>query len=178
MTRLPRNALAPALVLALTLPLLTLAADEPALPNRLKPTANVSHWRFELHGDAKGEVSATKEELVFDVTGVDDTPWHVQCFQTQLDLQNDAGHTLTFQAKADAPRDVTVQAQMDEAPWEMIGLNETIKLTTEWKQHEFKFTVAHAKPNRSRVGFVLGASTGRVRVKDVVLTAEPKPEGL
>jgi hypothetical protein len=73
---------------------------------------------------------------------------------------------------------VVVQAQMDEAPWEMIGLNETIELTTEWKDHEFTFTVANAKPNKSRVGFVLGGATGRVRVKDVVLTAEPKPEGL
>ena len=177
MSRRVRNAFACALLPAFALSLLGLA-DDPPLPNRLKPTAEVSSWRFEQHGDAKGTINTAGDELFFDVTAVDDTPWHVQCFQTTLDLQNDAEHTLKFKAKADAPRKVIVQAGLDEPPWTMIGLNETVELTTEWKDHEFKFTVTETKPNRSRVGFVLGGETGRVRVKDVVLTAEPKPEGL
>jgi hypothetical protein len=52
MSRPIRRAFALMLIPAFTLPLLGLA-DEPALPNRLKPTAEVSSWRFELHGDAE-----------------------------------------------------------------------------------------------------------------------------
>ena len=177
MSHVVRRLFAAILLPALSLPLLGVAG-EAALPNRLKPTADVNNWRFEQHGRAKGSITAAGDELVFDVTVVGDKQWHVQCFQTRLDLQNDAEHTLKFKARADAPRKVVVQAQMDEKPWDMIGLNKEVELTTEWKDHEFTFTVAGATPNRSRVGFVLGGATGRVRVKDVVLTAEPKPEGL
>src|SRR5688500_1963048 len=97
--RIPQR-LVPTSLLAIAL---ALGADEPPpLPNKLKPTADASSWRFEQHGDAKGSINATKDELVLDVSVIDDTPWHVQCFQTTLDLQNDAEHTLKFKAKADA----------------------------------------------------------------------------
>ena len=86
---------------------------------------------------------------------------------------NGKSYTLTFKAKADAARSIQVQAGQDEEPWGNLGLDEPLDLTTDWKDQTFTFTANDVKPNKkNRVGFVLGAATGKVYVKDVVLKAK------
>ena len=157
------------------------SSDQPAdgQRNLLKSAAEKGNWRFETHGTAKATFDVSGEELVFNVTEVDDTLWHVQVWQTGLELQDGAQYTLKFKAKAAQPRRLIAQVAMDQEPWEMIGVNETIELTTEWKEYEFTFAAKKpADGGRNRAGFVLGQDVGTVHVKDVVLLGRPKPEGL
>ena len=140
-----------------------------AADNVLKPTNDAKNWRFEQHEDGKGKISVEGDAIVFEVTSVDGTEWHVQAFQTPLDLKNGKEYTLTFKAKADDTREVEVNAGIDEEDWHMIGLQERAELTKDWKEYKYTFTANDVKANKNRVGFVLGGAKGKVWVKEMVL---------
>ena len=143
------------------------AADK---TNMLKPTNKVDSWRFEQHEQGKGKMEPAAEgAMVFTVTDADGTDWHVQAFQTPLDLKDGKEYVVTFKAKAAEPRSVRVQAGIDEEDYHMVGLDETAEIGKDWKAYEYKFTAADTKPNKNRFGFVLGGEKGVVHVKDLVL---------
>jgi hypothetical protein len=53
--------------------------------NLLKPTNKVESWRFEEHEGGKGSMKADGDAMVFTITDVDGTDWHVQAVQPDLD---------------------------------------------------------------------------------------------
>ena len=143
-----------------------------AADNILKPANDPKNWRFEQHEDGKGKIAVDGDAILFEVTNVDGTEWHVQAFQTPLDLKDGKEYTLTFKAKADEMREVEVQAGIDEEDWHMIGLQEKAELTKEWKDYKFTFTANDVKASKNRIGFVLGGAKGKVWVKDLALKAK------
>jgi hypothetical protein len=150
--------------------LVSRAADK-AGSGLLKPTKDAASWRFEQHEQAKGAAATDGDAIAFDVTNVDGEDWHIQAFQTDLDLKEGKEYTVTFKAKASADRAAKVQAGIDKDDWHMIGLDEQIDLTKEWKDFKFTFKaegVADMKKNR--IGFQLGQEKGKVWVKDMTLT--------
>ena len=142
-----------------------------AADNILKPANKAENWRFEQHEDGKGKISVDGDAILFDVTNVDGTEWHVQAFQTPLDLKDGKEYTITFKAKADEAREVGVEAGIDQEDWHMIGLQEKAELGKDWKEYKYTFTANDVKANKNRVGFVLGSAKGKVWVKDLVLKA-------
>jgi len=140
-----------------------------AADNMLKPANKVESWRFEQHEEGKGKISVDGDAILFDVTNADGTDWHVQAFQTPLDLKDGKEYTLTFKAKADEAREVDVEAGIDQEDWHMIGLQEKVELGKDWKEYKYTFTANDVKANKNRVGLVLGGAKGKVWVKDLVL---------
>jgi hypothetical protein len=149
-----------------------LAADaKPAAAagNVAKKTDDVKSWRLEQHEEGKGTIAAADGAIVFNVTNEDGTEWHVQAFQTPIDLKDGQEYVVTFKSKADAERTTKVQAAIDEEDWHTVGLDEEVALGKEWKDYEFKFTANDTKAMKNRVGFVLGMAKGKVYVKDLVV---------
>ena len=142
-----------------------------AADNILKPANDAKNWRFKQHEEGKGKIAVEGDAILFEVTNVDGTEWHVQAFQTPLDLKDGKEYTLTFKAKAEDMREVEVQAGIDEEDWHMIGLQEKVELTKDWKEYKYTFTANDVKANKNRLGFVLGGAKGKVWVKDLVLKA-------
>ena len=142
-----------------------------AAENILKPVNKVENWRFEQHEEGKGKMSVDGEAILFEVTNVDGTEWHVQAFQTGLDLKDGKEYTITFKAKSDEMREMGVQAGIDQEDWHLIGLDEKAEVGKEWKDFKYTFTAndVNAKEKKNRVGFVLGAAKGKVWVKELVL---------
>ena len=157
--------LSAALVLIATL----VAADKPAVVNLLKPAGDVKNWRFEQHEEAKGNLVAADGAVVLEVTKDDGTDWHVQAFQTAVNLKDATEYVVTFKAKSDVERVAKVQAAIDVDDWHVVGLDEEVSLTKEWKDYEYKFTASETKAMMNRVGFVVGMAKGKVYVKDLVL---------
>jgi hypothetical protein len=173
---MPRPVRAPALVaslaVALTACLLASAADAPKADGKslLKPANKPDSWRFEQHEQGKGSIAADGDAIVFDVTAVDGTDWHVQAYQIDLDLKDGKEYVLTFKAKASADRSVHCNAMIDQEDWHPIGLDENVDLTKDWKDHKYEFKAENTAAKKNRVGFQLGNEKGKVWVKDMVLT--------
>jgi hypothetical protein len=136
-----------------------------------KPTNKAESWRFEQHEEGKGKMAVEGDAIVFEVTNADGTEWHVQAFQTGLELKDGKEYTITFKAKADDAREVGVQGGIDQEDWHLIGLDEKAELGKDWKDYKYTFTASdvNTKEKKNRVGFVLGAAKGKVWVKDLAL---------
>jgi hypothetical protein len=55
--------------------------------NLLKPTNKAESWRFEQFEGGKGSLKADGDAMVFTITDVDGTNWHVQALQTAQEFQ-------------------------------------------------------------------------------------------
>ncbi len=60
--------------------------------------------------------------------------WHVQFAQSGLKVAKDFPGTLTFWAKADATRSMSVALSQAHEPWQSLGGGKEIKLTADWRQ--------------------------------------------
>ncbi len=159
-------------VSTLILPLLVLAvyanaADE---KNLLKPTNKADSWRMEQSDSGKGTVAADGDAIVFDVTAVSGTEWHVQAAMAGVDFVEGKEYTLSFQAKADKDRPVQVNAMIDVDDWHTVGLFETVDLTKEYKDASYTFKAETVnKEKKNRVTLILGQEKGKVWVKNLKL---------
>lgn len=152
--------------------LVTVALALPALAagdDLLKPTNKAESWRLEQHEQGKATLSVDGDAIVVDVTDVDGTAWHVQIFQTKLDLKNGKEYVLTFKAKAADNREIQAQAGIDQEDWHYIGLDDTVQVPKDWKESKHTFTANNTVEKNNRIGFVLGQAKGKVWIKDVTL---------
>jgi Carbohydrate binding domain len=146
------------------------AAKESKSPNLFRPTNDPESWHLEMTEGGKGEMKADGEAIVFTTTATDGTDWHVQAYQTGLDLKKGKAYVVKFKSKAPQANDLFIVGQINEEDWHEIGLHEKVGSSDDFKQFEFEFTAADTVPNNSRIGFVLGTDKGVVSVKDLTLT--------
>ncbi len=148
------------------------AEEKPEPKNLLKPVNKAESWRFEEHEGGKGELKIDGEAVVFHVTNITGTDWHVQVYQTDLDLQEGKEYTLKFQMKSPEKRGAYVTAGIDQEDWHNIGLQEEIfSAPVEFKDYSYTFTATDVAKGKNRIGFVLGLEKGTAIVKNMTLTA-------
>ena len=148
-----------------------LTVDGPGLLN------SASAWSVEHQGTSEAEMAATPKSAQLSVAGapdidvhvtkVDGTGWHAQVHQTGLDLHEGETYTVSFRAKAEAPRSVYVTSGLDQADWHNVGLNRIADLTTDWKTFRYVFTAHDTVPNHGRLAFTVGDSVGTVSFSDL-----------
>jgi hypothetical protein len=140
-------------------------------PSILKPTAVPANWFLEKNNPGvAGDLSTDGDALLANVTAVDGTAWHMQLDQMGLDIKNGGTYTVTFRAKADAPRDLNFYAGLDENDWHHIGLDSQVHLTPDWQTFTFTFDASDTAPSHNRLTFVLGNQTGKMWLSDVTLS--------
>jgi hypothetical protein len=171
-SRFRASAALASLAVALTACLLASAADAPKADakNLLKPTNKPDSWRFEQNESGKGTMAADGDAIVFEVTAVDGTDWHVQVYQTDLDLKDGKEYVVTFKAKASAERPVHLNAMIHQEDWHPIGLEENVDLSKDWKDYKYEFKAENTVAKKNRIGLQLGNEKGKVWVKDMMLT--------
>ena len=151
-------------------------------------TSDAAAWSLEAQGNSAAASNTVPRadaplglplraapDVQVNVTRVDDTDWHVQAHVTGLDFKDGHTYTISFRAKADAPRPMPVAAGLDEADWHQIGLATSADLTTDWKTFHFTFEAQGVVPDHGRVAFTLGGRTGTVWISD--LQVKPGAEG-
>lgn len=142
-------------------------------------------WQPEMHEAAKmiftpAKATAPRSAPGFtvDIRTVDGTDWHLQNHIKGLTVKEGDTYTVSFRAKADAPRKVPVVLNMDIEDWHNMGLNATADLGTQWRDYTFCFTAHNTTPGHARLGFVLGDQAGTVSVENLQLSPGSKLAGL
>ncbi len=100
--------------------------------------------------------------------------WQIDFCQANRALRAHTSYALTFWAKADAPRLITLSASKGAPPWDSYGLGRTIQITADWQQYRVTFEAPVAARD-ARIQFLIGATAGRVWLDDVSLTEAPPP---
>ena len=159
------------LVVAMLCTLPLFAEEKAESKNLLKPINKAESWRFEEHEGGKGELKVEEDTVLFKVNTTTGTDWHVQVYQTDLNLEDGKSYTLKFQAKSPDKRGTFVVAGIDQEDWHNIGLQEEIYSTpAEFKDYSYTFTATDVAKNKNRIGFVLGLEKGTLVVRNMTLT--------
>jgi hypothetical protein len=138
--------------------------------NLLKPVNSAESWRLEQHERAVGSLIVLNDATVINSSQITGTDWHLQAFQTNLDLKDGQTYTLKLRLASSQRRSLVVVAGIDKEDWHDIGLREEISVDTEGRLFEFTFRASDVAPNQNRIGFVLGNELGDVIVKEMTLT--------
>jgi hypothetical protein len=123
------------------------------------------------NADAKAQVAVRggpqgQPSLRIDIGRPAKEAWHVQLYQPGLSLKADSPYTLTFRARADRPRKVSINTMQAHEPWRLLWTTD-VPLTEQWQSFRYVAQTADSDPN-ARVTFTgLGASGGRVEFADV-----------
>ncbi len=73
------------------------------------------------------------------VTATDPTGWHLQLIHGGVSVSTANAYTLSFQARAAAPRTVSVSVGRNDTTYESVGLYRSVSLTTSWQSFSFTF---------------------------------------
>ncbi|HEY4233688.1 MAG TPA: carbohydrate binding domain-containing protein [Lacipirellulaceae bacterium] len=145
-------------------------AKDASSKSLLKPTNDPESWQLELTEGGKGEMKASGDAIVFTTTETDGTNWHVQAYQTGIDLKNGKDYVIKFKMKAPQASEVLVLGLINQDDWHEVGLHEELGSSDDFKPYEFTFTASDTAPNNNRIGFVLGADKGTISIKELTLT--------
>jgi len=136
----------------------------------LKPSP--SAWTVETHDQTQMTLAAEGPIAHLKGLKTDSTNWHLQLHQTGLTLEAGKTYTVSFSARASAPRTAFINARLDQAPWTMVGLDTSVALGTAWKRYSLTFVAnASVVPDHSRLSLMLGDSAAEVFLKDWSLRA-------
>jgi len=97
--------------------------------------------------------------------------WQAQFAQNGLDLADGQEYMVTFWARADHARPMTVVSQIDQSDYHMLGLSERVELATDWHKYALHFTPTHTVKGHNRLGFQMGETTGAVELVGLALQA-------
>jgi hypothetical protein len=138
-------------------------------------------WSFWANTDAGCIASVTRDtgdaalgaaSARIDITATSGTDWHIEFRQMDRALQQGETYDLTFWAKSNTPRRITLSAQKGSPDWDNYGLWQQVNLSTDWQPYTVTF-VATATVTDSRIQFLAGETTGTVWLDDVRLTEHP-----
>lgn len=111
----------------------------------------------------------------FNVTGLGKERWHVMFVQPGLNVFEGQPYTLSFWAKADHSRPITVEMGLDLNDWHNIGLSHRVELLPEWRRYDVTFTPLHTVRDHTRLSFLLADALGQVDLANVSLQREIAP---
>ncbi len=116
-----------------------------------------SGWNLEQHEGCRASASLSDKAMRVAVDQVDDTEWHLQINQAGLAVKEGTYYTVSFEAGAEAPRQMGCTVGQAHEPWNNLGLSRAVRLTTERQQFTFGF-VATADESNARLSFAFSGN--------------------
>ena len=134
-------------------------------------------WLMEIHAPAAGSHGRDsvlsyggKFSARVDVTNADGTDWHAQWKQTGLSVTQDTTYNISFAARSDSTRTISVALMRDISPWNWYG-GVTIRLTPDWKTFSLNVRAPESLANAVRLSFTVGGQTGSYWFDDIAMTS-------
>lgn len=115
--------------------------------------------------EAEGPEGA--RSLRMEVTRQGREPWRPQLSQAGFELRKGEPYTLEFSLRSDAARSVGVNCMMAHAPWQRLGLSESVRVGLQWQRYRFTF-VPEQDDRNARITFT-GLEPGRYELAAVSL---------
>lgn len=147
------------------------------------------HWYLEQNGGAKADArtvpldpqslpakttnpdnenAETISALKVSVSQPGKEAWHVQFSQSPLKVDEGKTYTVSFFAKADKPRKLSVNISQAHEPWKVLA-SSSVELSTSWQQFRFALN-ANGSDDKARLSFSnLGLETGETFFTDISL---------
>ncbi|MEJ2628170.1 MAG: CARDB domain-containing protein, partial [bacterium] len=140
--------------------------EEPEEPE--EPAGNmISNWSFNddmtdwtFNTSESGNAQGKVEKGVFhaQITNGGGNVWNVSLYQYNLNIIKGNTYTVSFNAKADSPRDILSAIAMSVSPFWLYNFDPEFSLTTDWQTYTYTFTMGFDTDPAARLGFDFGTS--------------------
>ena len=101
--------------------------------------------------------------------GLGNEKWGFQTNRDGLDLQESHPYTLTFWARSDKPRRISVNLWKDKQPFDFLGFTGYADINSNWQQFSFVFRPIAPEAGHSRLNFNFGNGLGTIQLSEIVL---------
>lgn len=138
-------------------------------------------WRFGVN-EAEGNIATLSRDTTdkdagaasarIDVAATSGVAWHIHLSQYNRSLEQGVTYDVSFWAKSDTQRTISLGAQKGSPDWRNYGLQRRVLVDTEWKKYTVSFK-ANETTDEARILFQVGETTGTVWLDDVRLTVRP-----
>jgi hypothetical protein len=121
-------------------------------------SAQLQGWNVEQHEGAAMNATVTRDgpsgsaAARLQVTIPSATDWHIQFNQPGLPVQANTIYSLSFWAKADRQKTITVELMQAHDPWSGLGFIKSLSLSTGWKQFNITLSLS-SSDNNARLNF-------------------------
>ncbi len=134
------------------------------------PDDDAPRWVLEQHKGCRMTAKPLDDVdgVRLDIAKANATTWHLQFKQVPLAVKGGRYYTVTFRARAEAPRSIGYAVGQGHEPWGTLGLSAGANLTREWQTFRSGFT-ATKTDDRARLSFSVGGSETDVELADVAL---------
>ncbi len=154
------------------------SAGEQALGGELLSNGDFSQqlqgWTLEQHSGAQAKAAVADGAVDVRVNKAGAETWHIQLSHAALKFEAGKAYTVSFRAKSDSARAISVFASQTHEPWSNLGLSADAPLTNEWRDFRFVFN-ASQDDGAARVTFGrFGASGAAISFANVSV----KPGGV
>jgi hypothetical protein len=115
-------------------------------------------WSMERDPQTKAQWSVADDGpqanrvLRLDVARQGSVAWHPQLIQSGFAIEKDMPYTLSCWLRSDKPRRIHVNCGMTHAPWQQLGLSDTVQVGPKWKEYHMLFA-ATGSERKARIGF-------------------------
>ncbi len=96
-------------------------------------------------------------------------PWDIHFGQSGLEIENEIEYLASFDAYADAPRQISALVGENGEPWTIYSGEQLFSLTTERETYTFSFTMTAPTDLQSRLGFDMGGNGNNVYFDNILL---------
>ena len=136
------------------------------------PYLTYDHWELVVRVDNEADLlfpsgSTEMVQVAIESAKTKDSG-DIQLNRLGLEVKANHYYAVTFRARADRQRDIRVGFSKAHKPWDGLGLNQEVELTSEWQSYEVDFVVMEDEEN-ARIHFDLGGSKIGIELDDVTL---------
>lgn len=138
-------------------------------------------WRFQVN-ESEGNIATVTRDTTdkavgaasarIDVTAASGVEWHIHLSQYNRSLEQGVTYDVSFWAKSDTQRTITLGAQKGSPDWRSYGLRRHVFIDTGWKKYQVSFEANEATSD-ARILFQVGETSGTVWLDDVRMTVRP-----
>lgn len=131
------------------------------------------HWQSEANFGAKATLTPVEGGGIrWTSTQSGKEGYSLQFSQPGLQLEESKSYRLTFRARSDKKAVLEVHVQNAAPPWALLGMQEKMSLTPEWRSFQFEFAPHSVLPDgKNRIVFSLLNVVTSVDITDVKLVS-------
>jgi hypothetical protein len=139
------------------------------------PTERIGTWHVRQHGPAVAQLVPSPQPtgpVRLEILRPGEATWHVQLEHALPPLHAGRGYTVSFGARAEAPRGLVALVSRAHPPWGALGPARSFSIGPDWETFSYRFDAESSEP-LARLVFNAGTSDVAVEISDVVATADP-----
>lgn len=133
-------------------------------------SAGDSGWTFNSFYPAVATAAVSDGELVVTIDNGGIYAWDVYVGQAGVTLEKGKEYTVSFDAYASAPRDISPLVGKNSDPWTAYSGSRIITLSTVRKSYSYSFIMNNSTDIQARIGFDIGSSAEDVFLDNVFLS--------